>query len=102
MRRAIVAKHIEMQRLRLEIKLYQIVNPHMSLLNEWAKLERRNQESVSRLVRKLLCLSVTIPLVEGAKVLISICFSSFDPFLTCAVCHDYLSSYFLSTFLMKV
>ncbi|KAB1210879.1 QWRF motif-containing protein 7 [Morella rubra] len=67
MRRAIVAKHIEMQRLRLEIKLYQIVNPHMSLLNEWAKLERRNQESVSRLVRKLLCISVTIPLVEGAK-----------------------------------
>lgn len=68
--KTIVEKKIQMQRLKLEIKLYQIINPQMFLLDEWSRLERRNQESVSRLARKLLGLSVRLPLVEGAKVYI--------------------------------
>ncbi|KAG7981747.1 hypothetical protein I3843_04G013300 [Carya illinoinensis] len=67
MRKTIVEKKIQMQRLKLEIKSYQIINPQMSLLNEWSRLERKNQESVSRLARKLLGLSVRLPLVQGAK-----------------------------------
>ncbi|KAG6715795.1 hypothetical protein I3842_04G013800 [Carya illinoinensis] len=67
MRKTIVEKKIQMQRLKLEIKSYQIINPQMFLLNEWSRLERKNQESVSRLARKLLGLSVRLPLVQGAK-----------------------------------
>ena len=62
-------KKIELQGLKHEIKLYQILNPQILLLNEWAKLERRNQESVGKLVTKLSGISVKLPLIYGAKVL---------------------------------
>ncbi|KAM4075831.1 hypothetical protein ACJW30_12G018800 [Castanea mollissima] len=67
MRRIILEKRIEMQKFKLEIKLHQIINPQILLLNQWAKLEKKNQESVSRVVRKLSGISVRLPLVEGAK-----------------------------------
>ena len=69
LRKAILEKRIEMQKFKLEIKLHQIINPQILLLNQWAKLEKKNQESVSRVVRKLSGISVRLPLVEGAKVL---------------------------------
>lgn len=68
MRKSILEKRIQMQKLKLEIKLHQIINPQIILLNQWAnKLEKRNQESVSRVARKLLGKSVRLPLVQGAK-----------------------------------
>ncbi|XP_030936002.1 QWRF motif-containing protein 7 [Quercus lobata] len=67
LRKAILEKRIEMQKFKLEIKLHQIINPQILLLNQWAKLEKNNQESVSRVVRKLSGISVRLPLVEGAK-----------------------------------
>ncbi|GMY07834.1 QWRF motif-containing protein 7 isoform X1 [Fagus crenata] len=68
MRKSILEKRIQMQKLKLEIKLHQIINPQIILLNQWAnKLEKRNQESVSRVARKLLGISVRLPLVQGAK-----------------------------------
>lgn len=59
---------MQMQKLKHEIKVYQILNPQIFLLNEWGKLDRKNQESVSRLVRKLSGISNTLPLVHDAKV----------------------------------
>jgi hypothetical protein len=71
MRKSILEKRIQMQKLKLEIKLHQIINPQIILLNQWAnKLEKRNQESVSRVARKLLGISVRLPLVQGAKVIL--------------------------------
>ncbi|KAM3681689.1 hypothetical protein ACJW31_12G017500 [Castanea mollissima] len=67
MRKIILEKRIEMQKFKLEIKLHQIINPQILLLNQWVKLEKENQESVSRVVRKLSGISVRLPLVEGAK-----------------------------------
>jgi hypothetical protein len=69
MRKSIVEMQIQMERVKLEIKVYQIINPQIFLLNKWAKLERRNQESVCRMTRKLSSLSISLPLVHGAKVL---------------------------------
>ncbi|PQQ04332.1 QWRF motif-containing protein 7 [Prunus yedoensis var. nudiflora] len=60
-------KRMQMQRLKHEIKVYQILNPQIFLLNEWGKLDRKNQESVSRLVRKLSGISNTLPLVHDSK-----------------------------------
>ncbi|KAK7259779.1 hypothetical protein RIF29_25393 [Crotalaria pallida] len=67
LRKIIIHKRIEMQKIRHMIKLYQIMNPQLSLLNEWAKLERGNQESIDRLTRKLSALSTTMPLTHGLK-----------------------------------
>ncbi|PON53145.1 QWRF family [Trema orientale] len=67
MRNSIMEKRIELQKLKHEIKLYQILNPQILLLNQWAKLERRNQESVGKLVTKLSGISVKLPLIHGAK-----------------------------------
>lgn len=65
-------KRIQVQKLKHDIKLYQILNPQILLLNDWAKLEGRNQESVGKLVTKLSGISVKLPLIHGAKVLFHI------------------------------
>ncbi|KAF4372087.1 hypothetical protein F8388_000303, partial [Cannabis sativa] len=54
-------------RVKHEIKLYQILNPQILHLNEWAKLEKRNQESVGKLATKLSAISIQLPLINGAK-----------------------------------
>lgn len=61
-----------MQKLKHEKKLYNILDPQVCLLNDWVKLERRNQESLGKLVTKLSAFSIRLPLVHGAKVKITI------------------------------
>ncbi|XP_019431044.1 PREDICTED: QWRF motif-containing protein 7 isoform X2 [Lupinus angustifolius] len=68
LRKMITQKRIEMQKVKHMIKLYLIMNPQLSLLNEWAKLERRNEESIARLTNKLSALSITLPLTHNLKV----------------------------------
>lgn len=65
-------KRIQIQKMKHQMKLYQIIHPQMSLLNEWAKMERKNCEAVSRLTRKLSALSVKLPLAEEVKVVNSL------------------------------
>ncbi|XP_038685808.1 QWRF motif-containing protein 7 [Tripterygium wilfordii] len=67
MRNSIKEKQIHLQKLKHNITLDQILLPQLYLLNEWAKLEGRNCEAVSRLATKLSGLSLKIPLVHGAK-----------------------------------
>lgn len=59
---------LENQKLKQEIKLCGIVNPQMKMLNQWAKLEAKNCEAVSRVTRKLSALSVKLPFDEDVKV----------------------------------
>ncbi|KAM1069867.1 hypothetical protein ACFX13_001785 [Malus domestica] len=66
-RNFILDKRMHVQKLKHEIKVYQILNPQIILLNEWGKLDKKNQESVCRLVRKLSGISNTIPLVHDAE-----------------------------------
>ncbi|GAY62553.1 hypothetical protein CUMW_218720 [Citrus unshiu] len=61
MRNLILEKKIEVHKLQHEIKLCQIVNPQIRLLNDWAKLEGKNIEAVGRVTRKLSALCVKIP-----------------------------------------
>ncbi|XVE56401.1 hypothetical protein DITRI_Ditri04bG0005900 [Diplodiscus trichospermus] len=60
-------KRILLQKLIHEIKLYQIVGPQVCLLNEWMKLEGKNYEAVSRVIRKLSAILVRVPLIQDAK-----------------------------------
>ncbi|KAG6791894.1 hypothetical protein POTOM_001028 [Populus tomentosa] len=66
-RNIILEKRIQIRKLKHEVKLCQIINPQMKLLNEWAKLEGKNFEAVGRVTRKLSALSVKLPLEEDAK-----------------------------------
>ncbi|XP_004309036.1 PREDICTED: QWRF motif-containing protein 7 [Fragaria vesca subsp. vesca] len=67
MRNYVLDKQLQVEKLKHQMKIYQIVNSQISLLNEWGKLEKKNIESVSRIVRKLSGISNTIPLVNDAK-----------------------------------
>jgi len=62
LRKIRIEKMVEMRKVKDVMKLYKILNGQLYLLSEWAKLERRNQESVARLTRKLSALSTIIPL----------------------------------------
>ncbi|QCD95433.1 QWRF family [Vigna unguiculata] len=55
-------KRVELRKVKNVMKLYKILNGQLYLLSEWAQLERRNQESVAKLTRKLLAFSNLIPL----------------------------------------
>ncbi|KDP22439.1 hypothetical protein JCGZ_26270 [Jatropha curcas] len=66
-RNTILEKRIEIQRVKHEIKLFQIINPQMNMLNDWSKIERKNCEAVGRVTRKLSALTLKLPLVEEAK-----------------------------------
>ncbi|CAH8304258.1 unnamed protein product [Eruca vesicaria subsp. sativa] len=68
LRNYVVENLIEVQRLRQEIKLRQVLSLQMPLLNEWSKLDAKNLEALSKLTRKLHALSVRLPLLHGATV----------------------------------
>ncbi|CAI9092029.1 OLC1v1027165C1 [Oldenlandia corymbosa var. corymbosa] len=67
MRSFVVGKRTELQRLKLEIKLYRIISSEIHLLREWARIESRNFEAVGRLATKLSIISLCFPLGQGAK-----------------------------------
>ncbi|KAJ6308341.1 hypothetical protein OIU76_018009 [Salix suchowensis] len=66
-RNIMIEKRIQIRKLKHEIKLCQIMNPQMKLLNEWGKLEGKNLEAVGRLTRKLTALSFKLPLEDDVK-----------------------------------
>ncbi|KAI3458313.1 hypothetical protein Pfo_014976 [Paulownia fortunei] len=66
-RNLIVEKRTLIQKLKHEMKLYQILKSEMRLLNEWCRIEPKNVEAVGRVVRKLSAISVCLPLVHDAE-----------------------------------
>ncbi|CAN7071651.1 unnamed protein product [Brassica oleracea var. botrytis] len=68
MRKYVVENLIEVQRLRQEIKLSQVLSLQRPLLNEWSKLDAKNCEALRKLTRKLHALSVRVLLLHGATV----------------------------------
>ena len=70
LRKIIIQKRIEVQKVKHTIKLQHILVGQLSLLIEWKKLERKNQESIDKLTKKLLALSTIVPLTHGLKVML--------------------------------
>ncbi|KAK7334504.1 hypothetical protein VNO80_26261 [Phaseolus coccineus] len=62
LRKIRIEKRVEVRKVKDVMKLYKILNGQLYLLSEWGELERRNQESVARLTRKLSAFSTIIPL----------------------------------------
>ncbi|XP_068634680.1 QWRF motif-containing protein 7-like [Aristolochia californica] len=67
LRNSVVEKHIQVQKLKQEIKLHHILNLQIPYLKEWDKVQTGNLESVSKLGRALRATSIKVPLVAGAK-----------------------------------
>lgn len=70
LRKIIIQKRIELQKVKHVMKLYKILDGQLHLLTEWGQLERRNQKSVARLTRKLSALSTMLPLTPSVKVIL--------------------------------
>ncbi|KAI3951437.1 hypothetical protein MKW92_029818 [Papaver armeniacum] len=68
MRKLMVEKRIQVEKLRHEVKLLQIINPELNLLNKWSKIEKKNSEALTTLSGNLSSLSIRVPLINGAKV----------------------------------
>ncbi|XP_035841475.1 QWRF motif-containing protein 7-like [Helianthus annuus] len=67
MRNSNMVKRIEVQKLENDIKLYHIMNSQLFLLEKWSRMEGKNFEAVSRVVRKLSVASINIPLLHDSK-----------------------------------
>lgn len=70
MRNFIAEKKIEVQKLKHDIKINNIMNSQSCLLREWQRIELKNSEAIGRVARKLSAISLCLPLVDGAEVLI--------------------------------
>ncbi|KAM7251654.1 hypothetical protein ACFE04_023537 [Oxalis oulophora] len=66
-RNLMMEKRIEVEKLKQEIKFYQIIVPQMNLLNKWEKLDAKNLQAVSRVSRKLVGISLKVPLMDDTK-----------------------------------
>ncbi|KAL8253287.1 hypothetical protein R6Q59_036980 [Mikania micrantha] len=60
-------KRMEVERARNDIKLYDIMNSQLFLLEKWSRMEAKNFEAVGRVVRKLSVASINVPLLHDSK-----------------------------------
>nr|KYP41426.1 hypothetical protein KK1_037220 [Cajanus cajan] len=68
LRKITIQKRMELRKVKNVMKLYEILDGQLYLLTEWAQLERRNEDSIGRLTRKLSALSTILPLSHLVKV----------------------------------
>ncbi|XP_022135369.1 AUGMIN subunit 8-like [Momordica charantia] len=64
---SVIRKRINLQQLKLELKLISIMNDQMSYLNEWAVLERSHNRSLSGVIDDLEASTLRVPVTGGAK-----------------------------------
>ncbi|KAH6769084.1 hypothetical protein C2S51_014420, partial [Perilla frutescens var. frutescens] len=67
MRKIIVEKKSEIEKVKREKKLHHILSSEMGMLNEWWRIEAKNVEAVGRLLRKLSAISLCLPLLHNAQ-----------------------------------
>ncbi|XP_043703750.1 QWRF motif-containing protein 7-like [Telopea speciosissima] len=67
LRNSILEKRLHIEKLKHEIKIIQIIDPQVCIINEWEKIEKKNSEAVARIGRKLSASSTALPLINGAK-----------------------------------
>ncbi|KAL8233114.1 hypothetical protein R6Q57_002892 [Mikania cordata] len=62
-----MVKRMEVERAKNNIKLYDIMNSQLFLLEKWSRIEAKNFEAVGRVVRKLSVASINVPLLHDSK-----------------------------------
>ncbi|XP_021275586.1 AUGMIN subunit 8-like isoform X2 [Herrania umbratica] len=64
---AVIKKKINLQQLKLELKLNSVLNDQMAYLNDWALLERDHLSSLSGAVEDLEASTLRLPVTGGAR-----------------------------------
>ncbi|XP_054810878.1 QWRF motif-containing protein 7 [Prosopis cineraria] len=64
LRKRILEKKMERQKVKHGMKIHQLVNPQVCLLNEWEKMETKYEQHINRLIRKLSALSICLPFLD--------------------------------------
>ncbi|CAK9168884.1 unnamed protein product [Ilex paraguariensis] len=68
---SVTKKRIDLQQLRLKLKLYSVLNEQMAYLNEWALTERDHTSSLSRAIQDLQASTIRLPVTGGARAAVS-------------------------------
>ncbi|XP_007013862.2 PREDICTED: AUGMIN subunit 8 [Theobroma cacao] len=64
---AVIKKKINLQQLKLELKLNSVLNDQMAYLNDWSLLERDHLSSLSGAVEDLEASTIRLPVTGGAR-----------------------------------
>uniref|UniRef100_A0A5B6YQH4 Putative QWRF motif-containing protein 8 n=1 Tax=Davidia involucrata TaxID=16924 RepID=A0A5B6YQH4_DAVIN len=64
---SVTEKRIDLQQLRLKLKLYSVLNEQMAYLNDWASIERDHTSSLSRAIEDLQASTLRLPVAGGAR-----------------------------------
>uniref|UniRef100_A0A5B6YQ57 QWRF motif-containing protein 8 n=2 Tax=Davidia involucrata TaxID=16924 RepID=A0A5B6YQ57_DAVIN len=69
---SVTEKRIDLQQLRLKMKLYSFLNEQMAYLDGWASIERDHTSSLSRAIEDLQASTLRLPIIGGARADIEI------------------------------
>ncbi|KAG8651849.1 AUGMIN subunit 8 isoform X2 [Manihot esculenta] len=64
---SVIRKRINLQQLKLELKLNTILNDQIACLDDWASLERDHLNSLSGALKDLLATALRLPMIRRAK-----------------------------------
>ncbi|KAI3446721.1 hypothetical protein Pfo_003386 [Paulownia fortunei] len=64
---SIMEKRIDLQQLRLKLKLYSLLNNQLTCLDEWASIERDHVNSLTWAIQDLQASTIRIPVTGGAR-----------------------------------
>ncbi|KAK4256334.1 hypothetical protein QN277_009215 [Acacia crassicarpa] len=64
LRKRILEKKMGRQNVKHIMKIHEMVNPQLCLLNEWEKMETKYEQHIKRLIRKLSALSICLPFLD--------------------------------------
>ncbi|XP_059635788.1 AUGMIN subunit 8 [Cornus florida] len=64
---SVTENKIDLQQLRLKLKLYSVLNEQMAYLNDWASIERDHSSSLSQAIEDLQASTLRLPVTGGAK-----------------------------------
>ncbi|CAK9172061.1 unnamed protein product [Ilex paraguariensis] len=64
---SVTKKRVNLQLLRLKLKLYSVLNKQMAYLDEWASIERDHTSSLSRAIEDLQANTIRLPVNGGTR-----------------------------------
>ncbi|KAJ9557919.1 hypothetical protein OSB04_012533 [Centaurea solstitialis] len=68
LRDSVAAKRVDLNQLRLKLKLHAVVNQQMTQLDKWISIEREHNLSLSRAIEDLQSSTLRLPVTGGATV----------------------------------
>ncbi|KAL3533042.1 hypothetical protein ACH5RR_006563 [Cinchona calisaya] len=67
LRDSVIENRMKLQRLRLKLKLYSVLNEQLAYLDEWSAIEREHADSLSQAIKELQASTLRLPVTGGAR-----------------------------------